>query len=238
MAIFVIKDTRLLVGGLDLSGSINECGVSYQADIQDATVMNPDGAKNKCAGLLDIGLDHRGFWEDKPDDALFLAIDGAEQVITVAPESAPVNGIGYSFLAQQASYAPGGRVGEMFGFSVRAEGKGKLVRGTILLNSTLTVTGNTTPTLLGAVSAAQKVYASMHVLSVAGTTPTLDVKLQSDDASGFLSPIDRIVFAQATQPGAQFLSAAGPITDTYWRLAYTIAGTSPSFLVLVNVGIL
>lgn len=238
MATFVIKDTRLLVGGLDLSGSINECGVTYQAEIKDATVMNPNGARDKRSGLIDIALDHRGFWDSKPDEALFAAINGTEQIVTVAPESAPVNGVAYSFKAQQASYAPGARVGEMFGFSVRAEGKGKLVRGTILLNGTLTATGNTNPTLLGAVSAAQKVYAAMHVLAVAGTTPTLDVKLQSDDAADFLSPIDRITFAQVTQPGAQFLSAAGPITDTYWRLSWTIAGTSPSFLVLVNVGIL
>lgn len=238
MATFVIKDTRLLVGGLDLSGSINECSVSYQAEIKDATVMNPNGARDKRSGLMDIALDHRGFWDTAPDEPLFLAINGTEQIITAAPESALVGGVGYSFKAQQASYAPGARVGEMFGFSVRAEGKGRLVRGTILLNSALTATGNSTPTLLGAVSAAQKVYAVMHVLAVAGATPTLDVKLQSDDASGFLSPIDRIVFAQMTQPGAQFLSAAGPITDTYWRLSWTIAGTSPSFLVLVSVGIL
>lgn len=238
MATFVIKDTRLLVGGLDVSGSINECGVTYQAEIKDATVMNPNGARDKRSGLMDVALDHRGFWEDEPDEALFNAINGAEQIITAAPESALVGGVGYSFKAQQASYAPGARVGEMFGFAVRAEGKGKLVRGTILLNGTLTATGNTSPTLLGAVSAAQKVYAAMHVLAVAGTAPTLNVKLQSDDASGFLSPIDRITFAQVTQPGAQFLSAVGPITDTYWRVQYTIAGTSPSFLVLVNVGIL
>ena len=237
MAIFAIKDTRLLIGGLDVSGSINECGVTYQAEIKDATVMNPNGARDKRSGLIDIALDHRGFWDSAPDEALFTAINGTEQIITAAPESALVGGVGYSFKAQQASYAPGARVGEMFGFSVRAEGKGKLVRGTILLNGTLTATGNTSPSLLGAVTAVQKVYAAMHVLSASGASPTLDMKLQSDDAVDFLSPIDRITFAQATATGAQFLSAAGPVSDTHWRLSWSIAGTTPSFVVVVNVGI-
>jgi len=62
--------------------------------------------------------------------------------------------------------------------------------------------------------------------------------VQSDDAQAFLSPTDRITFAQATAIGAQWATpVSGAITDDWWRLSYTIGGTNPSFMVIVVVGI-
>jgi hypothetical protein len=101
-----------------------------------------------------------------------------------------------------------------------------------------TVTGNGTARQLGLVGATQKLYASLHVVD-ASVADTLDVKIQSDDASGMGTPTDRITFTQATAVGAQYATpVSGPIaTDTWWRVSYTIGGTSPSFKFAVVVGI-
>jgi hypothetical protein len=61
--------------------------------------------------------------------------------------------------------------------------------------------------------------------------------IQSDNAEAFTTPTARITFAQATAAGAQLLSANGAITDDWWRVNYTIAGTAPSFTFGVAIGI-
>jgi hypothetical protein len=71
----------------------------------------------------------------------------------------------------------------------------------------------------------------------AGTNPTLDLKIQSDDAQAMSSPIDRITFDQMTTVGAQWKELAGPITDTWWRVNYTLGGIDPSFVIAVVIGI-
>ena len=98
--------------------------------------------------------------------------------------------------------------------------------------------GNTTGRQLGAVSATQSVYASIHVWSVAGTsTPTLTAKIQSDDNSSFTSATDRITMSSATAITSEYKSQAGAITDDYWRVNWTVSGTSPIFKAIVSIGI-
>ena len=46
-----------------------------------------------------------------------------------------------------------------------------------------------------------------------------------------------ITFNNITDIGADYQSAAGAITDTYYRLNYTISGTSPSFSIHATIGI-
>ena len=105
-------------------------------------------------------------------------------------------------------------------------------------DTTLTATGNGTSQQLGAVTSAQKVYAAIHIWSISGTsTPTITVKIQSDDNSSFTSATDRITFTAATAIGSQYKATAGAITDTYWRANYTITGTNPIFAIAISCGI-
>ena len=48
---------------------------------------------------------------------------------------------------------------------------------------------------------------------------------------------DRVTFTAQTAKGAQFSSAVGAITDTYWRALWTVSGTSPPFQTRVVIGI-
>jgi hypothetical protein len=102
-----------------------------------------------------------------------------------------------------------------------------------------TATGNGTGVqIVGGVPAGQYLYAAIHVLSVSGTsTPTLTVKIQSDNGSGFPSATDIATFTAATARTGEVVRAAGAITDDWFRVSYTISGTTPSFLFLVTLGV-
>ena len=110
---------------------------------------------------------------------------------------------------------------------------GGLTRGIIEFNSSATSSSTTTGSQLGAVSAAQRIVANLHVTTAVGSA--LDVIVQSDDNSGFTSPTNRITFSQATGITSQHLSLAGAVTDDYWRLSYTIAGGSFTFAVALGI---
>lgn len=241
MSVYVLKDCKLYLAGYNLSGDMNSLSLSYEAEMLDRTTFASGGSREKLAGLLNVTADHEGYWEggiDKVDEVLFNEIGTSHEVMTICPTDGVAGEKAFTTKTLLATYSPGGAVGEMLAFTVSAEGHDTLVQGTIMINGALTATGSGTARQLGAVSATQKLYASMHVVAVSGTTPSLTLKVQSDDASGFLSPTDRITFAAATAIGSQWATpVAGPISDSWWRLDYTITGTSPSFTVICVVGI-
>ena len=80
-------------------------------------------------------------------------------------------------------------------------------------------------------------YSYLHVMTTGTGSPTLDVVIQSDDNAGMTSPTTRITHAQKTAIGAELLSVAGAVMDDYWRVNFTIGGSSPSFLFAVMLGI-
>jgi hypothetical protein len=138
-------------------------------------------------------------------------------------------------------YQFGAPVGELLRFSVSGEGSGGVgvVRGKLLHVGSETATGAEDKQVLGAVSATQSIYAALHVLTVTGTDPTLDVVLESDADGAAGGETARITFAQATAETSEWASLAGAVTDTYWRASWTIGGTdTPTFEFILAVGIL
>ncbi|HET6262350.1 MAG TPA: hypothetical protein VFG99_08950, partial [Chloroflexia bacterium] len=90
---------------------------------------------------------------------------------------------------------------------------------------------------LPAVAAGQWLVGTLHVMSVSGTGPSLTATIQSDDAVGMPSPTARLSFNAQTAIGGQVFRLAGPITDTFYRVSYTIAGTTPSLLFMSAAGV-
>ena len=241
MPTLILKDCKLYLGGHDLSGDMNNMGIDYGAELQDDTTMGDDTRSNK-SGLKTVGAAHEGFWQADDvlvSDTLWERFAIENEVMTVAPETGAVAETAYSFHSVLAEYSPGGSVGDMLAFTVNASGTGTLYKGTIVEASEKLITGSGTARELGAVAAGQKVYASLHVLAVSGTNPTLDVVIQSDDAELFGDSTARITFAQMNAIGGQLLAADGAVTDEWWRAVWTVGGTDdPAFTILVVVGIL
>jgi hypothetical protein len=127
--------------------------------------------------------------------------------------------------------AVGGPIGEGAPFSASVESDSQHGRGVLLHPPTArSTTANGTAVAQAGPGAGRTLYAALHVLSASGTTPSLTVKVQSDDAVGFPSATDRITFSAANAAGWQWGSVAGDFsTETHLRVTWTITGTTPSF---------
>lgn len=239
MAAQILSNAKLYAAGFDFSGDMNALALKYGADLKDATSLI-DTTRTRRPGLRDISFQHEGYWNGGAgavDDAIFNSLIGANDVpMTIAPLTGAEGELVFSFKADAASYAPGAKDGEMFAFSVSGSGGDPLVRGTMLQNQARTATGNGTIFNPGAVGAAQKLYGTLHVLSVSGAG-TIAVKIQSAPTGGFGAPTDRITFTTLAAIGGQFATPVpGAITDAFWRAVWTISGfTSVTFAVLMGI---
>lgn len=250
MAIGTLNNVRLFTGGTDLTGRTNKIELSGEAEEKDATTFGDvaaDGTVWKVVrgGLTSGKMAASGLWESDGvgavDDALWAQLGGVGPW-TVCPVAANTAGdLCYMANMDTGSYKLLGAPGDIAPWEAEASTAGPIARG-VLLNppgTARTATGTGTIVDFGTTWPAGKtMYASLHVLSVSGTsTPTATFRVESASVVGFGSPTTRITFAAATARGAQMLSVAGPITDQFVRAAWTITGTTPSFLAVVTVGI-
>lgn len=239
----VLTDCRLFIGGFDASGWSNKIEIKRNVEAKETTNFRSGGAKERIGGLGSSELDVEGFWEagdpSMPDDSLDAQM-GLVGPWTVCPGDATVGALAYQVSALTADYTMLGQVGDVAPFKASAQSAWPRARGVILNapGTARTATGTGTSVQNVAVPAGQYLYASLHVLSVAGTaTPTITVRVESDDATGFASAVTQLTFAPMTAAGSQTLRVAGPITDSWYRVGYTITGTAPSFQFVVAMGI-
>jgi hypothetical protein len=250
MAKDILRNVRLFTGGCDLTGQSNKVGWEPEDEEKDVTTFGSTDAagtriaKEVMAGLSSTKLTAAGFWEagdtGKVDDALWAARGGVG-AWTIFPVSATEGDLAYLTQALQGSYQLGGAVGDVAPWQASMTGSQALARGKSVQapGTARTATGTGTIVDLGAaVPAGKRLHASLHVLSVAGTsTPTITATVQSAALVGFAGPTNRIVFSAATARGSQYAVVDGPITDQFYRLSFTISGTGPSFLIAAAVGI-
>jgi hypothetical protein len=243
MAVFAQTGSRLYVGSYDLSGDHNEIALNLGCKDLDGTTYGAESEVH-VGGLHTTKLDGKGIMQlGAAAVETYLAghLNVADKPFTVCPVDGAIGAVAYFGRQINLEYTQGGKVGDLYPFSIVGVSSGvRCVRGTVLQPAATEITTTTAATaqVVGAVGATQYAYAIMHVLSVSGTNPTLDVLIESDTV-GFPSAATRFTFAQATAIGSQYLArVAGPITDTYWRASWTIGGTNtPTFKVLVAVGI-
>lgn len=239
----ILTSCRLYHGAYDLSGNVNTLELSMDADTQDVTTFASNGWTSVEPGMKTGNFSFEGYYATGTgsiDTHLNGEIGTTGTVLTIGSSSADGSTAYLTKTATAQIQVLGGSVGEVGKVSASGTAVTDVVRGTILLpsSSAKTATGTGTGRQLGAVGATEALYASLHILAVSGTaTPTLTVKIQSDDNSGFTSPTDRVTFSAGTATGAQWGSVAGAVTDTYWRVSYTVSGTSPSFTFAVAAGI-
>lgn len=239
----VLTNAYVLVNGANLSGQANKVMASMKATAEDATTFGSAGYKEVVAGLKECSFDVDGLWAAGtgalPDDRLFADL-GTAAAWTAAPTGAE-GGPALFGNVVVGDLQMLGQVGNLAGFQAKGTGTGVMVDGTLVAGpgTARTVTGNGTAYQLGALSATQYMRAALHVVSTAGTgDQSITVKLRSSATAGG-TYADRITFnAFTTTIGSQIAEVAGAVTDTFWRVSWTIAGTgSPSFLIAVAAGI-
>ncbi|MFE4330164.1 hypothetical protein ACFRQM_12060 [Streptomyces sp. NPDC056831] len=242
MGKFVLLDARLIAPGADLSGASNKIELSSEIEDKETTNYRSGGWKEVIGGLGSAEISAEGQWEagdpSKVDDASWTTL-GGQGPYTVCPTDSVVGALAYITSGMRADYKVGDAVGEVAPWAGTVKSSWPLVRGQIAhpLGLARTATGTGTALQLGAIPAGKRLYAALHVLSAAGTTPSITARIESGDAA-FASPTTRLTFGAATAPGGQILRGDGTaVADTHYRVAWNITGTTPSFMFCVSLGI-
>lgn len=253
---FTLGNVRLYAGGLDLTAAANKVELAGGVDEKDVTTfgdVDPAGDIWKAiAGTIGSGkVDAAGFWAAgdpaKVDDGLW-STQGTAIPWSALPRSqgamsaaAPAPGdLAWFLRAVQSKYAIGDQVGNIAPYSASASSSSPLVRGKVLHppGTARTATGSGAAVQLGPVADGDAMYASLHLLSTADAAAALTVRIESSADAAFTAPTTRATLQPAQAVSGQSAIAAGPVTDTYWRAAWTVAGgDAPSFLFLVDAGI-
>lgn len=234
MTEFVATAAFGYVGALDLSGHIHKWQMNGTAELKKRTTFRNNNANVYKVGLKKTDLSANGYTDlavGSADDLLHAAYAGRlSRVATFGNDEAEGQPCCMADILT-TSFTPGGggQVGEMSEFALAAVGTDVAggVRGYLLKEqAAVSATGALgTAVQIGAVSATQYVYATLHLLGTAGTSIT--VLVESDDNSGFTTATTRGTFGPLTASGGNWLTpVAGAISDDWWRLRVSaITGT-------------
>lgn len=243
MPLLSLTNAKILAGPADLSGWSNTVELEAEAEEKDVTTFGATGFRSFLGGMKQVMVKSAGFWEAGsavlPDDRFWTDLGVSAVPMTVTPTGATVGDVSYITRVTRLKYNFGDKVGEILPFESEANGDGTaLVRGLVADNQVRTVTGTTAIRTLVAPTATTRVYAAIHVVAVSGTSPSLTATLQGDDAIGFPSPATVATSSAITAPGSIWLVGPyGVSLDSFFRLSYTISGTSPQFSVIATIGI-
>lgn len=241
MTKFVLTDVVVMFKGRDISGDLNSVSLEYSAETPDSTAFG-DTTRRHLPGVLDVVANHAGWWDsvdanDSLDADLFGEIGALSSHMSLSPDGGQLGEIAFSFPTVSGEYNPGASHGEVYAFTIVMNGTGILVRGEVVENGVFTATANgTTNTTLGAAASTDTIYSVVHVVAASGTTPTLDVTVESA-VTDFATVTTRLTHPQFTAVGVDRQSLVGPVTDTFWRMVMTITGGSPSFTIFGLIGI-
>ena len=247
MAKQVLLNCRYFVGPADLTGHSNKVELTDSMEEKETTNYGSGGAKELLAGIESVEITGEGQWDagdpGKIDDELWAARRVIE-AHTVCPETAAVGALAYLTQAVRLDSKLFGTVGDVAPWTLTAKGSWPLARGMVLQapGSAITADAFGTGVQLGAVSATQRLYATLHLLSVAGTlSPDLTVTIQSDSADTFGSPTTVLSFSTIAAVGDQIVrTSIGAITDTWYRAVFDVddhGGVGESFLALIALAI-
>lgn len=236
MTVAPIVALEVLFGSVRTQCNARSVTHALEAATQDATTFCSGGWQEFVAGLKSGNVSFDGFADFTAltngiavDKELFDNLGSAGAPVSVAVPAAGATSVAvgdpaYTSRSLAAGMSTFGAVGELTPIEADIATSGLVARGAILHTtaSAETSTGTATGVQLGEVTATQSIYVALHV--VAAVTGTVTVKVQSDDNAGFTTPTDRVTFTGAGSAGWQWSSAAGAITDTYWRAQWTVSG--------------
>ena len=239
MAGTIIKSQKIWLGALKLDGQLHTIDLDLSLEALDDTRLGDDAVSMIVGrGLTQLQL--AGYWDPvgatAVDGQLFSDI-GATLAYIIDVTGAGEGGKAYLGDVLATGRPISGQHGQQAGMTLAGATRNTIpIQGFLSeISSGLgagTVSG--TGKQLGAVGAGQKLWAALCM--TAGSTPNVDVIVESDDNAGFTSPTTRISFANRTTPGSELKSQAGAITDDYFRAKVTVnSGSAVALAVAIGI---
>ncbi len=239
---FVMTEGCTVLDEFDISDQITSVSFDSQADMVDVTPLKNGGFRRYVKGLVTATSQLDGMADFAAGGAAVefpMSGAGVSVVGTFVPQGFDTEGdraILHRGLLETIS-APTGGVGDIAGMTISSRGTSAQSFGYVAAPLTSYGTGGLTGTGINVAgpSADQTLWAHLHVTAASGTD--LEVKIQSDDNSGFTTATDRITFSTVSAVGAQSASVAGDLsTEDYWRAEITVASGTFSCLVVFGIG--
>jgi len=246
MSVYTATSIQTFVGYLDLTGqsrTVNFGPLTRQ--MKDSTTMADGGYSCVLPGLINGEMSLNGYndWTaDVLDDELSVAQLGSQYPVTVAPNTSGTATAGDPCwlsrgVVSTLSPLGAGTIGEVAGLDLSLPYDTVITRGQVAHpKAARTSDGNGTALTLTGPTAAQKLYAALHVTAYSGFTNVV-FKIQSDDGAGFGSATDRITFATVTARTSEWASVAGSFSsETHHRITWDVTGSgSVTFYAAVGV---
>lgn len=242
MAKTVVKEATILLHNLDVSGLTNNVALTLAPEPVECTTYASEGWKEFLAGLKATEIPFEGYQDVATLEPILFdnMVDAglAHPLLVATTRPLAAGDVAYFTEVFLTRFAERKQVGQIYGFSAQMERTSPLVRGLVSDNLDDAETGNGAALDLGvAIAETERLFYAVFALEANGTSPTLDLVLESDADAGFASPTTRATLAQLTATGSIFGSVAGPITDEFYRLARTVGGTdTPSWDFVAVIG--
>lgn len=244
MSIYWLENANLFLDTITMGSWLKKLEVKHDLAELDVTTFGT-AWHQRIGGLQDVSISGDGFLDFASFQAQYgrqeIASVDAVSTVTICPVSSAETSPTVSCQALQCSYTPlSGQVGEVAPFSIEAKGITTAFTGVVLANyfqasPPSTITGNAYQ--VGAPATGQSIYGAAHITGLAGTSPTLELKLQSAATSGG-SWVTRADFGvQSAGFGYWLTPVSGVgITDTWWRIAGFTTGTVSVASYVVSFG--
>lgn len=224
MGVFVIKSPKVLVDGIDISCKTDSMTLALECELVEDTVYCSSGSRTFLPGLIGWTLDLSGFYsagdnnnDDVDDNALATIGTETNTYFLVMPTNNPSTGdLAYFGESNTASYEYLGAVGEAGPFSLALQGSGRLNRGTVIYDQTVTGTSEYGEVYdLNGLESGQQLQTILELASFSGAG-NVTIILDASCTSGFGSGVTEVSFTALTASGAEIKSSALSSTDKHF----------------------
>lgn len=228
------RNATIFVDKIDASDYLNEFEAEQEGDDIDVSTFG-NKKKKYLAGPSEVSLTLTGHWDGDDgdlDDLLDASFGGdVENIITICPAGVTSGKACYLAPGVQLNNNISAEVDDVTEleaeFRASAFDRARILQGP----TSITATGNGTESIATALTS-KGGAAHLHVLSAAGTTPSVTVVVEHSVDGTTWAPL--ISFDAATAPGSQRgVTSSTATVNVQVRAKWTVTGTTPDIVLVV-----
>lgn len=249
MSIQVLYQADILLDGVACSTEFSRLKLSLNQAVKEKTAFQ-DAARSYVPSIYAASVDGEFYYQTGNLGNLTAnkmegitvgpsASGFVPTILTLAPDLG-VGSLAYIWKAASAKNEIGAEHGEINKGEIGFQASYRNVQATRLLRAANAIVGTSglgTALNLGALTAAQILYAALHVIGTTGGAAGTSFTIISSATSSLTAPTTRVTFAVGTSGfGADWQEAAGAIADTWWAAKWT-GYTGTGATVSISAGI-